>query len=238
LKGVNGLELSELILRLALAFIVLFTLARIMGRKEISQMTFFNFTSAIAIGSIAANLAVNSNLSIRNGVLALVGWTAFTLIMQFADIKFKKARKITTGEPIIVIKEGKVMENSLRSTQLDMDSLNALLRMKDVFSITDVEYAIFETSGQLSVMKKDNKQPATKGDLNIPSKVKVYPTSTEVISDGIINTNNLRRMNLDEQWLNQQLQSAGVNNLTEVFYAEVQQDGSLYIDNKDDNMVH
>ena len=110
------MEVSQVLIRIFVAFVTLFTLTRIMGRKEISQMTFFNFASAIAVGSIAANLSVNSNLSIRNGVIALVGWTAFTLTIAYIDIKFKKARKITTGEPIIVIKEGKVMENSLRST--------------------------------------------------------------------------------------------------------------------------
>ncbi|WP_102346186.1 DUF421 domain-containing protein [Bacillus sp. Marseille-P3661] len=230
--------ISELLIRIFLSFTTLFILTRIMGRKEISQMTFFNFVSAIAIGSIAANLVVSSTLSIRNGIIALVGWTVFTLVMAFIDIKFKEARKITTGEPIIVIKEGKIMEDALRKTQLDMDSLNTLLRQKDVFSIKDVNYAIFETSGQLSVMKYENKQPATKGDLNIPNKVKAYPTATQVISDGVINTTNLSRLNLDENWVNQQLQKEGISQVSEVFYAEVQQDGTLYIDRKDDNMLH
>ncbi|HZH61127.1 MAG TPA: YetF domain-containing protein, partial [Metabacillus sp.] len=139
------MEFPEVMLRISLSFVVLFILTRIMGRKEISQMTFFNFVSAIAIGSIAANLAVNSILSIRNGILALCGWTAFTLIMEFIDIKFKKVRKITLGEPIIVIKDGEIMENSLRSTQLDMDSLNTLLRQKGVFSVKEAQLAIFET---------------------------------------------------------------------------------------------
>lgn len=84
---------SQLLLRIAIAFVVLFVLARIMGRKEISQMTFFNFVSAIAIGSIAANFAMNSNVSIVNGVLALIGWTVFTLAIAFIDIKSKKQGK-------------------------------------------------------------------------------------------------------------------------------------------------
>lgn len=232
------MELSELIIRIIIGFIVLFTLARLMGRKEISQMTFFNFVSAIAIGSIAANLVVNSNLSIRNGVFALVGWAAFTIAMGYIDIFSKRARKVTTGEPIIVIKEGKVMENSLRSTRLDMNNLSALLREKGIFNIADVEYAFFESSGKLSVMPKETKQPVTKGDLNIPNRNNAYPTATEIISDGQLNTVNLSRLNLDEKWLNQELEKAGISDLSEVFYAEVQQDGTLYIDQKDDPMIH
>lgn len=232
------MDALELILRIAIAFVVLFSLARIMGRKEISQMTFFNFVSAIAIGSIAANLVVSSNLSIFNGVLALIGWSLFTIAMGFIDIQSKKARKVTTGEPIIVIKEGKIMENSLRATRLDMDTLNSLLRQKGYFSIEDVNYAIFETSGQLSVMPYENRKPFTKEDANMKSRPTKYPTSAEVISDGVINKMNLSRLNLDTNWLDQQLINKGITDVSEVFYAEVQQDGSLYIDNKDDNMLH
>ncbi|MBU9723018.1 MULTISPECIES: DUF421 domain-containing protein [Bacillaceae] len=230
------MELTNLLLRLITAYLVLFVLARIMGRKEIAQMTFFNFVSAIAIGSITANLATNPNLSIRNGVMALVGWTIFTLIMEVIDIKFKKARKVTTGEPIIVIKEGKIMENSLRTTRLDMDSLKTLLRQQGVFSLNDVDSAYFETSGYLSVKLKQNKLPATKGDINVPQNMTIYPASTEVISDGRVITNNLSRLDLSENWLKNRLIQAGIKDISQVFYAEVQQDGSLYIDSKDDKM--
>jgi len=228
----------ELLIRLFMAFFVLFLLTRIMGRKEISQMTFFNFVSAISIGSITASLAVNDNLTIKNGFIALVGWTAFTLLMAFVDIKIKPLRKLTTGEPIIVIKEGKIMEQALKKTKLDMDSLSSMLRQKDIFSLSDVEYAIFESSGKLSVMKKENKQNVTKGDLSIPTQTKIFPTATEVISDSMINTNNLARLNLDKNWLEQQLKSSGVTSIEDVFYAEVQPDGSLYIDQREDRMYN
>ena len=95
------MEFTELLLRIAIGFFVLFTLTRILGRKEISQMTFFNFVSAIAIGSIGANLVVNQNLSIRNGVMALVGWAIFTFIMDLIDIKSKALRKVVTGNPVV-----------------------------------------------------------------------------------------------------------------------------------------
>ncbi|BDH61820.1 DUF421 domain-containing protein [Lysinibacillus sp. PLM2] len=230
------MDFSELIIRLFIAFLILFLLTRIMGRKEISQMTFFNFVSAISIGSITANLAVNNNLTIQNGIIALVAWAAFTIILGIIDIKSKSLRIITTGEPIIVVEEGKIMERALRKTRLDMDSLYSMLREKDVFSLNEVEYAIFETSGKLSVMKKENKQTVTKEDLSIQIQNKTYPTATELISDGLINTDNLARLNLDERWLKQKLNNSGVNSVDEVFFAELQPDGSLYIDSKNDYM--
>jgi uncharacterized membrane protein YcaP (DUF421 family) len=199
---------------------------------------FIRFVSAIAIGSIAANLAVNPSLSIRNGVLALVGWSLFTVVMGFLDIKSKTARILIEGTPLVVIQNGKILEDSLRRARLDVDALMVMLRNNKVFSLMDVDYAIFETNGKLSVMKKEFKQAVTKGDMQIQSPVVyTYPIATEVISDGKINKKNLTRLNLNESWLKQQLQQAGVHSISQVFFAEVQKDGSLYIDNKDE-LVH
>ncbi|MBT2679440.1 DUF421 domain-containing protein [Bacillus sp. ISL-35] len=225
----------ELILRIAIGFIVLFSMARWSGRKEISQMTFFNLVSAIAFGSIAAALVVNPSVSILNGIIALLGWAVFTVFTDFIHIKSKKARKLLMGDPVIVIKKGKIMEDALRQTRLDTDSLQALLRQQSIFSLNDVEYAIFETDGKLSVMKKDNKQTVTKSDMNIAMpQGNFVPLSTELVADGKMNLKNLAKMNKDQTWLHEQLQLAGVQSVDDVFYAEVQPDGNLYIDKRDD----
>jgi uncharacterized membrane protein YcaP (DUF421 family) len=206
-----------------------------MGRKEISQMTFFNWTSAIGIGSITANLAVNQNLSVRNGVIALIVWTLFTLLMDMVDIKSKRGRKVTTGDPIIVVRNGQIMEGALKNSRLDIDALLAMLRQKNAFSLTDVDYAILETNGQLSVLKKVNKQPATQSDINgVSATTTLSPLATEVISDGKINKENLSKLKLDHSWLDQELKNANIKSVSDVFYAEVHQDGSLYFDKRDD----
>jgi uncharacterized membrane protein YcaP (DUF421 family) len=235
MKELFALEISELLLRIALSFIALFILTRIMGRKEISQMTFFNFVSAISIGTIAASLVTSANFSILYGIISLVGWTIFTLLMGYIDIKSKKARKITTGEPIIVIKNGEIMENAMKRVRLDMDSLNSLLRTNNVFSLKEVEYAIFETSGKLSVKKKENKQALTKEDINLLTySDNIIPLSTEVITDGTINQNNLSKLGLDRNWIDEQLKQVGIQSISDVFYAEVQSDGTLYVDKRQD----
>ncbi|WP_458414833.1 YetF domain-containing protein [Schinkia sp. CFF1] len=232
------MSVSVLILRLAIAFITLLTLTRLMGRKEISQMTFYNFVSAIAIGTIGASLAIDQSISIRNGMIALVGWSAFTILMAFMDIKSKTVRKAVIGEPIILIRQGQIMENALRKVRLDMDSLNALLRKKNIFSASDVEYAIFEIDGTLSVMKKEMKLPLTKSDMNIQKpNVDLYPIPIAIITDGNVNESNLNKLNLDREWLEEQLHLSGINSISDIFYAEVQKDGTLYIDNKND-MLH
>ncbi|WP_091484963.1 DUF421 domain-containing protein [Gracilibacillus orientalis] len=231
------MDLIEITIRIVSAFLVLLILTRIMGRKELRQLTFFNFVSGIAVGSIAASLVVNQNLDIWAGIYALTGWTILTIIMGLIDIKSKNAREVIQGQPMILIKQGKIMEDELRKARLDINALNAMLRKKNVFSLADVDYAIFESDGTLSVMKKDSKQTITKSDMNIQQvKTEPFPMSTEVISDGKVNTSNLSKLNLDENWLEKQLKQAEVNSISEIFFAEIQKDGTLYIDTRDDNI--
>jgi uncharacterized membrane protein YcaP (DUF421 family) len=232
------MSIIELISRIVIAFTTLLVLTRIMGRKEISQMTFFNFVSGIAIGTIGASLVINSTVTIRNGLIALIGWSLFTIALGFIDIKSKKMRTVIEGQPRILIKNGKIMEDELRKVRLDVNALNALLRQKNVFSVLDVDYAIFETDGKLSVMKKEAQKPLTKADMNIQSTKPVYfPIATEVINDGRVISTNLQKLNLNQEWLEQQLQQSGIESISDVFFAEVQKDGSLYIDTKND-LIH
>ncbi|KON87855.1 membrane protein [Sporosarcina globispora] len=227
------MTVNETILRVTISFLVLFLLARVMGRKEIGQMTFFNWATAIGIGSIAGNLAVNESTLIKDGVIALIVWTLFTIILDMIDLKSKQGRLVTTGDPLIVIKAGRIIEGALKKSRVDLDELQALLRQKDVFSFKDVDYAILETNGELSVLKKESEQPVTKMDLIISSSKMVHiPLPAEVISDGKVNTDNLSKLQLDKSWLDQELQKANIQSVEDVFFAQVQQDGTLYIDRK------
>lgn len=223
------MDILQLVIRLAIAFITLMILTRLMGRKEITQMTFFNFVSGIAIGTIGASLAIDSSLTIRNGIIALLGWSIFTIVVGIVDIKSKTARIFFEGQPLIVVKQGQIMRGNLRKARLNSNMLSALLRQKNVFSIADVDYAIFETSGKLSVMKKETAMPVTKTDMNIQPVSFVYPIPTSVIGDGKINWDNLNKLRLDQNWLDNKLQSAGYESASDVFYAEVQKDGTVVI---------
>ena len=156
--------------------------------------------------------------------------------MAFIDIKSKTLRKVVTGDPTIVIKEGKIVDKALRLSRLDLDSLNAMLRQQNIFSIADVDYAIFETNGKLSVMPKENKKPVTKSDMNIPIQPKVYSIPTEIISDGKLITQNLEKLKIEQNWVNQQLNQLNINSYSEVYYAQIQTDGTLYVDKKGEGL--
>nr|WP_275899653.1 YetF domain-containing protein [Bacillus piscicola] len=168
-----------------------------------------------------------------NGFLALAVWSALTIIIDFWNIKSKRFRKLVTGDAVIVIKNGVIVEDALRKVRLDIDSLRSLLRKKNVFSVADVAFAVFETDGKLSVLKKENKQTVTNESLN-PAFVPVNPDflPTEVISDGTVNQKNIKKLNLRENWITHQIKNAGLSSVSDVFYAELQKDGTLFIDHK------
>ncbi|RZT23641.1 YetF domain-containing protein [Fictibacillus sp. BK138] len=232
------MSITELLLRLVLSFIVLLLLTRFMGRKEISQLTFFNFVSAISLGTLGASLAIDNSISITKGLIALIAWSIFTIVMGLLDIKSRKARLLIEGSPRIVVRKGKVLEGELRKLRLDIGALNVMLRKKNIFSLKDVDYAIFETDGTLSVMKKEAKQQLMKEDLNITPKTNTFEVPTMIISDGQLSQENLEQLNLSKSWLEAELIKQGIKSMNEVFYAEVQKDGSLYIDKYGDRFLN
>jgi len=219
----------EMILRTTVTFIILLTLARLLGEKQLGHLTFFDYVTGITIGSIAAEIVVRRDTHFLNGMISLIWWSILAILISYISLKSSKARILMDGQPKIIIKEGKIMKDTLKSTRLNLDDLCMMLREKDVFSIQDVHYAILEPDGKISVLRKEFKQPITKGDLNIPTPIFTNLPS-EIISDGKIVKKNLKELNLDETWLHQELQKKGIHSAEEVFYAEVQSDGSLFVD--------
>ncbi|GAA0393763.1 DUF421 domain-containing protein [Paenibacillus motobuensis] len=229
LNGYLQFNFWEMILRTTITFLVLLTLARLLGEKQIGHLTFFDYVTGITIGSIAAEIVVRRDTPFFNGIISLIWWAILAILISYLSLKSSKARIMMDGQPKIIIKQGKIMRETLKSTRLNLDDLCMMLREKDVFSIQDVHYAILEPDGKISVLRKEFKQPVTKGDLNIPTPNFTY-LPAEIISDGKIIKKNLKELNLDENWLQQELNKKGIHSAEEVFYAEVQSDGSLFFD--------
>ncbi len=224
----------EMILRASGAFFVLLLMTRLMGRKQLGQLTFFNYITGIALGSIAANIASETNVHYLNGITSLLWWTILTILVGYLSLKFSTARVAIDGQPVTVIKQGNILENELGKLRLNMDDLGMLLREQKVFSVMDVENAVFEPNGKLSVMIKEEKQPVTKKDQNIFTVKPMY-IPMELISDGNIVEKNLKEAGVSLEWLKNQLHISGLD-VKDVFYVELQKDGTLYIDKRNDNM--
>jgi Predicted membrane protein len=226
--GLQGLSIWEIILKTTLTFFVLFLLTRLLGKKQLSHLTFFNYVTGITIGSIAANIISNMDKPFLPDIVGMIWWYILTALLGYMGLKFNKIRSLIDGQPTIVIKKGLIEKKAMKKNSLNMDDLSMMLREQEVFSITEVDYAILEPDGKLSIMKKPLKQHIIKEDMKIPiSEPKYLPS--EIIVDGKTVERNLLELGLDESWLLQQLHGQNLTSVKDVLYAEIQEDGTLYI---------
>lgn len=229
-------ETSVVIVRGIIAFASLFIYARLLGKEEIKQLTFFDYIAGITIGSIAAALTTNLNNRPWPEFVGLSTWIILTYFLQWFTIRSRRMAKYIEGEPLIVIMNGQLMEESMYKARLKLGDLLGLLRLKDVFDLTQVEFAVYEKNGSLSVLKKAEFQPVTPGDLKLQTKYQGI--GTEVIYDGVIIEQNLNDLHLDRQWLDDELKKQGIKSTSDVFLANLDTQGQLYVDKYKDEIVH
>ncbi len=221
--------LYEALLSTTASFIVLLILTRLLGKKQMSQLTFFNYITGITIGSIAANVVTLEGELFIHTLVGLIWWCLLTYIVDVLVLKLPKVRVILDGEPAIIIKKGKIQYKALKMVRLDIDNLLTMMREKDVFLITDIDYAILESNGELTIFKKAEKHNTIREDFNLPNELQVY-IPTQIIINGLIVKSNLEEFNLTYDWVYDQLNKNGVDKIADVLYAELQPDGSLHID--------
>lgn len=222
------------LVRSVIGFFTLLIFARILGKQQISQLTFFDYVLGITIGSIAATLTTDLSSRAWPHWVGLLSWAGLGFLMELITNKWIYAGKYIDGEPTIVIMNGRIMEKSLKKMKYRGTDLMELLRNKDVFDLNQVEYAFIEPNGQLSVLKKAQYQPLTPKDMNI--KVAPSQISTEIIFNGIVFHENLKELNKDVKWLMRELKKHSIYDVKEVFLATLDPSGNLYIDTYEDHM--
>ncbi len=221
-------EFIWIFLRSVISFFLLLVLTRWMGKQQLSELSFFDYIVGITIGSIAASLAIDQNITILNATIGVLVWSVLAVLLAFFSTKSYIFRRIVTGEPIVLIRDGKVLEQNLSKVRLGLEDLNALLRKNNAFKLSDVEFAAMETTGKLSVLKKSDVQPLTPKDLGIPVIKEREPRL--VIIDGHVMHRTLRNMGYDIPWLIKELRSRGISDVREVFAGQLDSEGNLYLD--------
>jgi len=211
----------------AIAIIALFILTRIMGKKQMAQLNFFDYVIGISIGSIAAEYAVVRDVRLVEGLTALVVFTLFSLVLSYIGIKSYKGRKILDGIPYILIENGKIIEDNLKRVKLNINDLLEECRQKNIFDITEVEFAILETSGRLSVQPKSQNRPLTPKDMKMPTKYEGL--CTNVVIDGKVIDEHLKTLNLDTDWLHKELSKQNIVGYADVLLAYINTAGVLHI---------
>jgi uncharacterized membrane protein YcaP (DUF421 family) len=226
----------EILIRGIGVFIITLLVTRLVGKTQVGQLTVSDFINAIVIGSIGA--AAVTDLK-ENGWYYVFGLLLFGLLTvgaEYLAMKYRPARKLLEGEPTVIIHNGKILEDNMRKLIYHMDDLTMQLRDKGVFNIADVEFAVLEPNGKLSVLLKSQKQPLTPQDLQLPTRYQGIPS--EMIIDGVVIQQNLKQNNLTEEWLYQELEKQGIKSIQEVMYASLDTEGKLYVDKRQDTMAH
>lgn len=211
-------------------FITLFFIT-ILGKKHPSRLTPFNFINYSVIAFLIALTCTNVIYNWALGILAIMVWMLFPLVLQYVSMKSKFIYDLLKGKGIVVIKEGKIMEDNLSKIGYNGEDLLRELRSKNVFNLADVEFAIMESTGDINVLMKSNKRSLTPNDLEIEICQEKAPQT--VILDGNIINESLSNLGLNQGWLDIQLESKGVS-LDNVFIGQVNSKGELYIDLFDD----
>ncbi len=220
------------IIRSIIAFFTLLFLVRLLGKQQVSQLTFFDYVVGITIGSIASTLSVQVNENTTATLAGMATWAILAIILAALGIRSARIRKVIDGEATVVVENGKILDKNLGKIRIPIDELLSELRSQGVFNIEDVEFALFEPGGKMSVQKKSQKQPVTPADLNIPTQYDGLPKV--LIMDGVVQKDELRSLNLSNAWLFHQLGKRNVNNISEVSLAQLDTKGNLYVDLRDD----
>ncbi len=222
----------KIILYSLIVYLLLIILTRFIGKKLLSQMTFFDFVIGITIGTVGGAF-ITTEIRGFYVLLSPIVLTLAVFLTGMLTFKSSPARKLVEGEPIVIIQNGKIFEKNMKKSRYNVDDLMMQLRVKNVFDLGEVEFAILEGNGQLSVLKKSQYLPATPKDMNINTGYQ--GVSSEIIRNGRIVEQNLKQNNLTHEWLYNELASRKITNIRDVFLATLSTDGNLYTDVNKDN---
>ncbi|HCF70074.1 MAG TPA: DUF421 domain-containing protein [Syntrophomonas sp.] len=222
------------VVRSIIGFFTLLIFARVLGRQQISQLTFFDYVLGITIGSIAASLSVDLSSRAWPHWVGLLTWTAAVFLLQLVSIKWRQAFNYLVSEPTVVIMNGQIMEDALSSIRYTTSDLLGQLRDKGIFDLNQIGFAVVETNGKVSVLLKPEFLPVTPRDMNIDPQANSL--STELIYDGVIIESNLEKAKVDRLWLDSELNRLNLRP-SEVFLATVDGDKKLYVDSYRDRIV-
>lgn len=227
------------LIRTIILFAMVIISMRFMGKRQIGQLQPYELVIAIMISELATLPMEDTRIPLIYGFIPIVTLLLIQTVISLLELKSIKARFLFDGKPSIVIRNGKLVLSELKNQVFTVNDLMEELRMKGYFNIEDVEYAILETNGQVSVIPKDYNEPVTKSDMNIKTKPKTIPAI--IISEGKINQKNLEILNKDEKWLMNQLKSANIKSVNDVFIAIMTTEGTLFIQDysniKKDNRI-
>lgn len=208
----------SLTLELFVGFFALLAMAKVLGKNQITQLTPFDFISALVLGELVGNAIYDKDIGVHYVLYAVAIWGSLIYVIEMITQKFRGSRPFLEGTPALVISKGKIQYDTLRDNKLDLDQLLHLLRDKGVFSLREVEYGILETNGAINVMRKHLYDYPSNRELQMAPKPVEFPVL--LILDGEIIHEGLHKLNKESSWLKDELFHRGIAGPSDVLYAE------------------
>ena len=207
------------------SIIILFILTKIMGQREMSQLSIFDYFITITIGSIAAEMSTSLESNFMQPVVAMIIYALVTLSVSFLNTKFVKLRPFLSGRTLILYDNGTLFKENFKKAKIDLNEFLVQCRTSGFFELSDLKTALLEENGKISFLPYSDKRPANPSDFNI--KPKEDGVVTNLILDGRVMEENLNELGFDKLWLNEMLQKQGIIKIDNIFLATYNSDGNL-----------
>ena len=205
--------------RTILVLIILFFITKMMGKKQISELNFFDYVVGITIGSIAADISLDIEKNMIAGIAALFIYGFISYIISFISIKSILARRFFIGVPTVLEEKGKIIESGLKKSKIDVNDLLMVARENGYFNLDEIDYALMEVNGNISFLPKEKEKPVTKKDMKI--KCSNEGLTVNAIIDSKYMVNNMKAINKDTEWLDHELKVNGYDNYDNILLATI-----------------
>ena len=209
------MEFLTVILASLFSAAVLFIIAKIIGHKQVAQLEFFDYITGITIGSIAAELATTLDKPWWKPTVSMIVFGIITVVLSVLTRKFPRSRKFINGTPTIILNDGKLFRKNMKKAKLELSEFLLLCRQEGYFNLDDIQTAVYEYNGKLSILPVSTKRPLNPEDMELSPESEHI--GTEVIMDGRVIGDNLKRKGLNETWLQKELKEQGYKNAKEIF---------------------
>lgn len=205
--------------RTILVLVILFFITKMMGKKQISELNFFDYVVGITIGSIAADISLDIEKNMIAGIAALFIYGFISYIISFVSIKSILARRFFIGVPTVLVEKGKIIESGLKKSKIDVNDLLMVARENGYFNLDEIDYALMEVNGNISFLPKEKEKPVTKKDMKI--KCNNEGLTVNAIIDSKYMANNMKAINKDKEWLDHELKVNGYDNYDNILLATI-----------------
>jgi uncharacterized membrane protein YcaP (DUF421 family) len=212
-----------ILFRTIVLYILILLIFRIMGKREIGELSILDLVVFIMIAEIAAVAIEDTADPLTHTIMPMLLLMLIQILFAIISLKSKRFRDLVDGKPTIIINQGKIDEHAMRKQRYNFDDLLVQLREKDIRRISDVEFAILESSGKLSVFEKEQKTKQIEGNITIP-----------LIIDGSINEANLARIQKTNLWLRQELRKLGYHDIKKISFCSFE-NGKFFVDVMDES---